>query len=112
VSRSLGFVGVLVAIACGAYLFAVQSRVTTGSAGIGSVQSGPAAVGPAQFQVAVARLEAHRLGSGSYSGATLRDASGVQLVRADGASYCLQAGAGAKLRHLEGPGGAIEPGAC
>jgi hypothetical protein len=53
-------------------------------------------------------MQAFYVQSGTYAGATLPPGTGVVLVRADPASYCLQAGG----EYEEGPGGQPQPGAC
>lgn len=114
VSRTLGFAGLLVAIAIGAYLFAFQAKQQTLAASkpASAAENAAAVLDPARFQQAVTRLEAYRLQSGTYAGLRLPASSGVVLVRADSSSYCLQTKSGAKLRHQVGPGGALLPGAC
>ena len=48
----------------------------------------------------------------TYAGATLAPAFGVQLVRADAGSYCLQSGSGGTAQHVVGPGGTPAAGPC
>ena len=52
--------------------------------------------------------------NGTYAGAQLPPGSGVVLVRADAASYCLQTtGAASTMMHETGPNGtAAQPGPC
>ena len=50
--------------------------------------------------------------NGTYVGATLPPSYGVALVRADAASYCLQAGVGGSVQHFVGPGGPAGAGPC
>jgi hypothetical protein len=47
----------------------------------------------------------------TYDGADVASA-GVTLVRGDATGYCLEAGAGTTVEHLEGPSGAPAPGPC
>ena len=112
--RTVGFVGLLVAIAIGAYLFAFQTRQTTtpSSQPAKVEQQARAELGAGNFQQAAAQLEAYRAENGSYEGATLPPSFGVVLVRTDAASYCLQVGSGAGVQHEVGPNGSPQPGAC
>jgi hypothetical protein len=64
------------------------------------------------FTAAATELEAFHTENATYAGATLPPAFGVSLVRADVASYCLQAGAGASVQHFIGPGGPTAAGPC
>ena len=113
-SRTVGFVGLLVAIAIGAYLFAFQTRRTAASpsAPARAEQQAVGELGSADFQQAAAQLEAYRAENGSYQGATLPPSFGVVLVRADASSYCLQVGSGTGVQHEVGPNGSPQPGAC
>lgn len=113
-ARTVSFLGVLVTIAIGAYLFAFQAKRESApsSQRAHAEQQASAALGSTNFQQAAAQLEAYRAESGGYQGATLPPAFGVVVVRADASSYCLQAGSGAALQHEVGPGGTPQPGAC
>ena len=64
----------------------------------------------AEFTGAEASLDAQRMATGSYAGATVQ--APITLVRADVSSYCLQLSQGAVLQHVAGPGGTPAPGAC
>jgi len=64
----------------------------------------------AAFTGAEASLDAQRMVSGSYAGASVQPP--ITLVRADATSYCLQLDQGAVRQHLIGPGGTPQPGAC
>jgi hypothetical protein len=66
----------------------------------------------ASFGQAAIELEALHAQAGTYVGAQLPASFAVTLVRADAASYCLQAGAGTAVQHLVGPGGQPAPGPC
>ena len=51
--------------------------------------------------------------NGTYAGAALPPGSGVELVRADATSYCLQtAGAATAILHETGPTGSPQSGPC
>jgi Tfp pilus assembly protein PilE len=113
-SRGIGLVGLLVALVVVGALWAMNAssngptsqqseRVET------EAQQASAAV---NFGQAVPQLEAFHAENGTYAGATLPPSFGVALVRADAASYCLQAGAGAALQHEIGPGGTPAAGPC
>jgi hypothetical protein len=64
------------------------------------------------FGQAAIELEAFQAQNGTYLGAALPPSYGVSLARADASSYCLQAGTGAALQHLAGPGGQPAAGPC
>ena len=64
------------------------------------------------FGTAAVQLEAYRAENGTYAGASLPPSFGVQLVRADASSYCLQSGATPPVQHLAGPGGRAVSGPC
>ena len=64
------------------------------------------------FQSAESQLQAWFVASGTYAGAELAPGTGVTVVRADTAGYCLQDGVGTAAHHLVGPGGQPQPGSC
>ena len=64
----------------------------------------------AAFTGAAASLDAQRAATGSYAGAQL--ASGMELVRADAASYCVQTSSRTLVQHETGPGGSPASGPC
>lgn len=64
------------------------------------------------FAAAGTELGAYYAENNTYVGATLPPSFGVQLVRADATSYCLQAGTGTAVQHLVGPGGTPAAGSC
>ena len=111
-ARALGLVSILVTLAVVAYLY-VQSTNETGATSDLAVeaeeQAAQVAAGTA-FQQAGFALEQQMATTGTYAGAAVP--TGVVLVRADASSYCLQAGAGAAVQHLAGPGGSPAPGPC
>jgi Tfp pilus assembly protein PilE len=102
---SLAIVGVLMA------LNASQNGPTSNSARTAEARA-TAAVGSLNFVGAGTELEAFHAENGTYAGATLPPSFGVTLVRADAASYCLQAGVGGSVQHLTGPGGTAAAGPC
>lgn len=64
------------------------------------------------FGAAAVQLQAYYAENNTYVGVSLPPSFGVQLIRADATSYCLQAGAGSAVQHLIGPGGQPVAGAC
>src|SRR5262245_7784974 len=113
-TRLIGLVAVLSALAVGAYLFAVQSQQegpTAEGATQVEAQAASAAAGT-NFQGAAQALQGWYAANGTYTGATLPPGSGVVLVRADAGGYCLQTPPGSALEHELGPGGSPQPGPC
>jgi hypothetical protein len=112
--RTLSLVSLLVALAIGAYLFTTQMRENgpTSELAQQAEADATAAVGAANFQAAAPALQAWFAEHGTYAGATLPPVFGVQLVRADATSYCLQAGTGGTAQHVVGPGGSPAAGPC
>ncbi len=109
-TRLLGLPALLVALAVGGYLYATQAKSdgpTSAAVQQATVQA-QASVSATNFQAADTAMQAFYAQSGTYAGATLPPGSGVVLVRADAASYCLEAGA----EHENGPGGQVQPGGC
>ena len=102
---SLAIVAVLMA------LNASQNGPTSKSARSAESQA-TAAVGSLNFAGAGTELEAFHAENGTYAGAALPPSFGVTLVRADAASYCLQAGIGGSVQHFTGPGGTAAAGPC
>ena len=71
-----------------------------------------AAVGSLNFTGAATELEAYRAEHATYAGAVLPPAFGVTVMRADAATYCLQADGGGRVEHYIGPGGTPLIGPC
>jgi hypothetical protein len=71
-----------------------------------------AAVSAMNFTAAATQLELYHAENATYAGATVPPSFGVTLVRADAASYCLQAGVGGAVQHFAGPGGTATAGPC
>jgi hypothetical protein len=71
-----------------------------------------AAVGSLNFTDAATELEAYKSENATYAGAVLPPSFGVTVVRADVATYCLQAGVGGAVQHFVGPGGTPASGPC
>jgi len=113
-ARGLGLVSLLVALALVGALWAMDARKngpTSQNAQRIETQA-QQAVASVNFMAAAAQLEGYRADQGTYVGATLPPSFGVQLVRADVSSYCLQAGVGAVVQHYVGPGGTPAAGPC
>jgi hypothetical protein len=111
---TLGVVGLLASLALVGTLWignARQTGPTSQSAQRAETQA-QAASAAINFSQAALQLEAFHAQAGTYAGASLPASFGVTLARADAASYCLQAGSGASLQHLVGPGGRPAAGAC
>ncbi len=107
--------GLTVGITIAAVIFGgwrmVLPGVGGGSAGVdSSVSSLVSTTVRAAFTGAEANLDAKRIATGSYAGTLIEPP--IELVRADGASYCLQYAQGVVLQHLVGPGGTVQPGPC
>jgi hypothetical protein len=115
VSRNaIGLVGLLASLALVGTLWMTSARQagpTSPSAERAETEAQQATAG-INFSQAALELEAVHAQSGTYAGASLPASFGVTLVRADASSYCLQAGTGASLQHLAGPGGQPAAGAC
>lgn len=112
--RTLSLVSMLCALAIGAYLFTTQMRENgpTSETAKNAQADATAAASTANFQAAAPVLQAWFAEHATYAGATLAPAFGVQLVRADAASYCLQSGSGETAQHVVGPGGTPAAGPC
>jgi hypothetical protein len=97
----------LVALAVGGY-FTLKAAQTTGptSPAVQQAEDSAHQVSAAiNLQQATPVLEGWFNSTGTYAGAEsqLPPSFGVTLVRADAFSYCLQAGSGANVQHLNGP---------
>ena len=114
-ARGVGLVSLLVALALVGALWAMDAQhngPTSQNAQRMETEASRAAA-DVNFFGAATQLEAYRAESGTYVGASLPPSFGVQLVRADASSYCLQAGVGSSAQHYVGPGGgAAASGPC
>jgi len=109
-TRSLTLPLLLISLAVGGFLF-VRDAQTSGPTSSVAQQAETQAqvdVASTNFDGVLPVLQAWYAENATYAGVTLPPGSGVVLVRADTASYCLQSGA----EHLDGPGGVAEPGPC
>jgi hypothetical protein len=113
-SRAFG----LVAVVCSLAIVALLMVLSMGHNGPTSKSTkraeseATAAVGSLNFNGAATELEAYKAEHATYAGAALPPAFGVTVMRADAASYCLQAGVGGTVQHFTGPGGAPAAGPC
>lgn len=109
-TRSLGFVLLVLTLAIGGYLMAQQSKTdgpTSAAAQRAETQAADAAAGTS-FAAALPTLQAWYAEHGTYAGVTLPPAYEATVVRADASSYCLQSGD----LHEDGPNGSPAPGPC
>jgi hypothetical protein len=101
--RVFGIVGLL----SGLVLTAILATTQLGG---GPSPSPTVSIDRAVFTAADVSLAAYRAGAGTFAGAG--SPAGVTLVRADSASYCIQAVQGALVQHENGPGGPVQTGPC
>jgi hypothetical protein len=111
-TRTLGLVSLLVALATAGYLLSQQLKSTGPSSPTASRAFADAGneVATLNLQQAALVLEQFRSANGTYFGADLAG-FGVQAARADAGSYCVQT-LRAPVSHLSGPGGTPVAGAC
>jgi hypothetical protein len=109
-TRSLVLPLLLVSLAVGGFLFVRDTRTSGPTSSVAQQAETQAGVDVAatNFDGVLPVLQAWYAENATYAGASLPPGSGVALVRADAASYCLQSGA----EHLDGPGGTAQPGPC
>ncbi len=106
-ARVFGYVFMLAVLAVGGYL-ALKAAQDTGPTSPQAQQAQDAAnqvSASINLQQATPVMEAWFNETGTYVGAQsqLPPTFGVTLVRADKFSYCLQAGSGANVQHMNGP---------
>ena len=113
-TRLLGLVSLLAALAGAVYLYSTQTRDSgPTSPSVTSAEARAETTAAAtNFQGVVASLQAWFAENGTYAGAALPPGSGVVLARADTNGYCLQTAAGTAVEHEVGPGGQPQPGPC
>jgi hypothetical protein len=113
-TRTLGLPLLLVSLVIGAYLFVAQSKTSgpTSPAVQQDINQANMAVAGTNFQAAASSLQAWYSEHGTYVGATVPPQVGVQLMRADTTSYCLQMTNQTVVEHEIGPGGQAQPGSC
>src|SRR2546421_3657469 len=112
--RAFGLVATVCSLALVAILMALnmQHNGPSSSTARRAEQEATAAVAGLNFTGAATELEAFHAENATYAGAVLPPSFGVTLVRADAASYCVQAGAGTAVQHFVGPGGPSAAGPC
>jgi Tfp pilus assembly protein PilV len=110
VLRTLGIPALLVVAVLGLYLYSQDAKSSgpTSTSGQQAITQAQSAVAATNFGQAEAAMQAFYVQNGTYAGAILPPGTGVTLARADGGSYCLQAGD----EHESGPSGQPEPGGC
>ena len=112
--RAFGLISLVVSLALVAIMWALtmQHSGPTSSSAKRAEADATAAVSSLNFTAAATQLEAFHAENATYAGAALPPSFGVMLVRADAASYCLQAGVGGAVQHFAGPGGTASAGPC
>lgn len=112
--RSLGLLSVVAALAVAGWLHTQQAKEIgpTSNAARQAQADATAGVAGVNFQAAAPELQAWFAEHGTYEGVTLSPGYNVVVRRADASSYCLQAGSGTTVQHLNGPGGTPQPGPC
>lgn len=109
--RALALVSLLAVVAIGGYVYTQSASETAGSTPGAAVQEAAAgATADANLLTARTGVEAFFAAGATYVGAPTP--TGVTLVAADSATYCLQISSGAAARHLAGPGGSPAAGPC
>jgi hypothetical protein len=108
--RTFSIPALLVAAFFGIYLYSQDAKSSgpTSASGQQAITQAQSEVAATNFGQAAAAMQAFYAQSETYAGATLPPGTGVELVRADASSYCLQAGG----EHEDGPGGQPQPGVC
>ena len=111
--KGLGLVSLLITLAIGGYLYAQQAKTVGPTSKVATQAEAQAAAGVAatNFQAAAPVMQDWLAEHGTYAGASLPPGYGVTVARADGVSYCLQAGTVA-VQHQVGPTGPVQPGPC
>jgi hypothetical protein len=111
-SRAFGLVALVCSLGIVAILMAMNMSNNGPTSSSAKKAEATAAVGSLNFTGAATELEAYKAEHATYAGAVLLRSFGVTVVRADAASYCLQAGVGGAVQHYVGPGGTPAAGAC
>jgi len=109
-TRSLALPLLLISVAVGGFLFVRDMQTSGPTSSVAQQAETQAEVDAAStnFDGVLPVLQAWYAQNATYAGAALPPGSGVVLVRAEAASYCLQSG----TEHLAGPGGTAQPGPC
>jgi Tfp pilus assembly protein PilE len=112
--RAFGLISIVVSLALVGILWALtmQHSGPTSATAKRAESDATAAVSGMNFTAAATQLELYHAENTTYAGASVPPSFGVTLVRADAASYCLQAGVGGTVQHFTGPGGTPAAGPC
>src|SRR4051812_43186146 len=112
--RAFGLISIVCSLSLVAILMALnmQRSGPTSATAKHAESAATAAVSSLNFTAAATELEAFHAENATYAGVVLPPAFGVSVVRADSASYCLQAGTGPSIQHFTGPGGTAAAGPC
>jgi type II secretory pathway pseudopilin PulG len=112
--RAFGLISIVVSLALVGILWALtmQHSGPTSATAKRAESEATAAVSAMNFTAAATQLDLYHAENATYTGATVPPSFGVTLVRADAASYCLQAGVGGAMQHFSGPGGTPAAGPC
>lgn len=112
--RTLGLISLVATLGILGWLYSQQAQQTGPASDLAQQAEADAgaAAAAASFQAAAPELQAWFAEHGTYEGAVLSPGYSVVVRRAGATSYCLQAGAGTIVQHVNGPGGNVEPGPC
>ena len=99
--RGLSIVSLLVTMVVVAFLW-TRNAQDAGLATSDAPNDAAKVAAAFSLQQSAPALEAWHSVNGTYAGVTLGTA-GVTVVRAEAASYCLQAGTGSNVQHVVGP---------
>jgi Tfp pilus assembly protein PilE len=112
--RVFGLISIVVSLALVGILWALtmQHSGPTSATAKRAEAEATAAVSGMNFTAAATQLELYHAENATYAGASVPPSFSVTLVRADAASYCLQAGVGGAVQHFTGPGGTAAAGPC
>lgn len=114
-ARTFGLSLLLVVLLIGGYLLVQQTNTSgpTAPAVTRAETQAQATAAGTNLRAMAPVLAGWYAGNGTYAGAVLPPGSGVELVRADTTSYCLQTtGAATAAMHETGPNGTPQPGPC
>jgi hypothetical protein len=104
-TRTFGLVSLLLTLVIIGFAWTQQAKDTTTPASLGTRGDAARVTASFNLQQAAPAMELWRSANGTYAGASLPPSNGVTVVRADAASYCLQAGVPPDVQHLAGSGG-------
>jgi hypothetical protein len=104
-TRTFGLVSMLVTLVIIGFAWSQQAKDSTSPSSLGTRGDAARVTAAFTLQQAAPAMELWRSTNGTYAGASLPPSNGVMVVRADAASFCLQAGLPPDVQHLDGPGG-------